>query len=193
MRTRDLQLLISVVAILAFSARIIWPAINIDATGAFLLVVAILPWLAPIIKSIELPGGYKIELQDVQKATDQVVAAPGNVALVASPDDQDRVEALNTIAEQDPNLALVGFRIEIEKKLIALAQRNNVLWDKKSLRRLMYELGERRLLPKQTVAGLADLIAIANRAAHGAEVSKDAAQWVLRQGPDILGQIQEAL
>ena len=193
MQTRKLQILISVVAVLAFVARLIWPNLNIDPTGAFLLVVALLPWLGPLIKSVELPGGYKIELQDVKDATEQVVAAPKVATFATSQTDQGRIEALNAIAEQDPNLALVGFRIEIEKKLIALAQRTNVRWDKRSLRALMQELSDRGLLPKEAVSGLADLIATANRAAHGAEVSRDAAQWVLRQGPDILGQIQEIL
>ena len=70
-RLRDIEQLtwlkvaITVTALLCIFARLIWPNIKIDTITLGLLVVAILPWLAVLIKSIELPGGFKVEYHDI--------------------------------------------------------------------------------------------------------------------------------
>jgi hypothetical protein len=51
-----------------------WPGLKLDLPSTILIVVAILPWLAPVIKSVELPGGFKIELQEIKAATEKVLA-----------------------------------------------------------------------------------------------------------------------
>lgn len=43
-------------------------------TTLVLLVVAILPWLAGAIRSVELPGVIKIELRDVKAATEKATS-----------------------------------------------------------------------------------------------------------------------
>jgi hypothetical protein len=86
-----------------------------------------------------------------------------------------------------PELALVGLRIELEKRLRALAELNRIeYWDRKSLGRLVRELGEREVLPQTATGPLLDLVAIGNRAAHGAEVTEDAAKWARGLGPVLL-------
>jgi len=32
------------------------------------VVVAVVPWFAPLFKSLEFPGGWKVEFQELQKA-----------------------------------------------------------------------------------------------------------------------------
>jgi hypothetical protein len=58
-----LRLIITIGAISAAIAHMLWPKFVPDAITAGLLFLAILPWLAPIIKSIEVPGVGKLELQ----------------------------------------------------------------------------------------------------------------------------------
>lgn len=57
-------ILISIGAITLASLRLFLPEIKIDAITIGLLVVAILPWIGPLLKSIELPGGIKFELRE---------------------------------------------------------------------------------------------------------------------------------
>ena len=112
------------------------PSFSLDTTYIVLLVLALIPWVAPIIKSIELPGGFKIEVQDLKEATDKVTAAAtksvastfANEPLKSPrvPEPVDSFTTIRQLATTDPNLALVGFRIELERRLSALAQRHGV-------------------------------------------------------------------
>jgi hypothetical protein len=54
---KALSLTITVTSLAILVARSIWPTFfNIDTIGLGLIVLAVLPWLAPLIKSIDLPG-----------------------------------------------------------------------------------------------------------------------------------------
>jgi len=54
---------ITATALAAGVARLIWPTLTIDSVTVALIVIAVVPWLAPIFKSLELPGGFKVEWQ----------------------------------------------------------------------------------------------------------------------------------
>ena len=71
-------------------------------------------------------------------------------------------------------LPLVGLRIEIEKRLRALAEAAG-LPTQGSLAQLTRVLADRGILETQAVSGLRDLIALGNQAAHGRQVSTDVA------------------
>lgn len=60
-----LRKIVSLGALLLALTHLIWPALAIDALTITLVIIAILPWLAPLIKSLELPGGLKVELRDL--------------------------------------------------------------------------------------------------------------------------------
>src|SRR4051794_2717397 len=64
---RKIKLTITTVAALIAATHIIFPKINIDLITVVLLALAIIPWLEPLFKSVELPGGLKLEFQDLQK------------------------------------------------------------------------------------------------------------------------------
>ncbi len=175
-----------------------WPSLALDTTSTILLVIAVIPWLAPVIKSIELPGGFKIEVQDIKAATDKVTSgappgellphsqlAPPQTPLPAPP--PDPFSLIAEIAEKDPNLALVAFRIELEKRLVTLAEQNGISETKRGAGFLLRQLQAKRTIPLSVASGLSELIALGNQAAHGASVSPDAAQWVLEVGPSVLG------
>ncbi len=56
--------------------HVVFPKVAVDAVTLTLLGVALVPWLGPIFKSLEFPGGAKIEYQELRKAAqDQVSTA----------------------------------------------------------------------------------------------------------------------
>src|SRR4051794_18349185 len=58
------------VSLLAFAAAVLHvalPSLEIDTTTLALLGIAALPWLAPFLKSVTLPGGFELVLQDLQR------------------------------------------------------------------------------------------------------------------------------
>ena len=180
------KIAISSGAVAVIVARLIWPNLRIDAITLGLLLVALLPWLSGLIKSAEFPGGWKIEFRDVQSAGAKIIKQPDAAHLTAdaAPADIPRPSYLD-ISNRDPNLALVGLRIEIEKHLRALARQYEIP-ETGSLIRLLEELRVRGVLNDRSVSGLKDLVMAGNQAAHGAEVDPSAAAWALEYGPQVL-------
>lgn len=60
-------------ALLLALLHLLCPTLAIDGVTLALLVIALVPWLAPIFKSLEFPGGWKVEFKELQKAAqDQI-------------------------------------------------------------------------------------------------------------------------
>jgi len=193
---------ISVVCVLLFAGHLVWPKLSLDLTSTILLVIGVIPWLAPVIKSIELPGGFKIEVQDLKAATEKIVgsddepikARAANIQTIAS--DSERTASFATLrqlAQEDPNLTLVGFRIELERRLNALAAKHDLVTHHKSAGQLLRVLQAKNLIPSKMASGFADLLALGNQAAHGAEVSANAARWVLDTAPEVLSELDRLI
>jgi hypothetical protein len=170
------------------------------------------------VKSVELPGGFKIQLQDVKEAAKELLRV--DTAVQPSTGDLrieghapevpldakagikfeaeviNRAEAaitsLKNVAGADANLALVGFRIEIEKRLRELAN-NKGLDSSLTLSAILRELRQRQLLPWRVGSALSDLIALGNQAAHGDSVEPQAAEWVFEEGPEVLAALDRML
>ena len=87
------------------------------------------------------------------------------------------------MAEDDPNLALAGLRIEIEKILRELAQSADIPIQRTSVGRLMRLLFEKEMLTKQEYSFFTDMIGLLNSAVDGAEVDKKATDWAMEVGP----------
>ena len=205
------KIIISLIAIAIAAAHIFLPLVTIDAITLTLLVLAALPWLLPYIKDFEIPGVVKISLPETKAATDKLkkdhiikakcaqinlTAYPATItATSAAPSDQEILEStfesLRRISETEPNLALVGFRIEIEKRIYRLAQIFDLKTERISLIRLVSELTKREIISSDAGSGLTELIALGNQAAHGADVTREAADWVLDVGPSILTQLED--
>jgi len=174
------RILVTASSLVLLVIRVIWPELGIDPVSLALLAFAVLPWLSTLIKSAEIPGGWKVEFQEVKVAGDRVTAGALTATSVAPP-----TPSYVVISDRDPNLAVVGLRIEIEKRLNALAERVEV--DRKyNLRRMSDELLKRGILDAQEMRGLSELIEAGNAAAHGALVSPQAARWAIERGPDVL-------
>lgn len=99
------------------------PCFFSDASGRR---VALLPWITSLLQSAERPGGVKIEFRDVEAAAAEITGSAAsqlqmkvNATAVTKPPPS----LPSIVPESDANLALVGIRIEIEKRLRQLAER----------------------------------------------------------------------
>ena len=177
---------VTIVAVAILILRKLWPDF-LDATDLLILALAVLPWLSSILKSVEFPGGGKIEFKDVQSAVSKVlVGAPVAVAARAVRYSRDISQSI------DPNLALVGLRIEIERRVARLAAKHG-LGPERSLLRTIRSLQSNGLVNAGTVSGLLDLLMLGNRAAHGAAVDQEVAVWARDYGPQVLAVLDELL
>jgi len=184
-----LKAIISIAAIAVIVIRIVYPEVKIDAITFGLIVVAVLPWLSELIDTAKFPGGWEVKFRDLREAGAKVtsgVTPKGEKSTLADK------QSFAVVAEHDPNLALVGLRIEIEKRLREYA-RQHELDARRPLSALLGELSRREILPADTVGGLKELIYAGNSAAHGAKVQDGVSDWALDVGPQILAALDEHL
>lgn len=179
-----LRQLVTLVTLGVALIHILWPDLAIDGITLALLVIALVPWLAPIFRSLELPGGLKVEFQELQKAAERVDDA--GLLETQTKGGQESIYIFETIADLDPNLALAGLRIEIEKRLTELAEKHGIGTRMQGLGRMMKELAKKQVLTSEQSFVLADMIELLNKAVHGASVDERATQWAMDIGPRLL-------
>ena len=194
-----LKAVISLAAVVAIGLRILYPDIRIDSVTLGLMVIAVLPWLSELIESAKFPGGWEVKFRDVRAAGEKVTSGsdaapdPGHTPGQEQPKPAFPIPSFVKVADQDPNLALVGLRIEIELRLRQLADQHEIPSSRRSLGGLINELRRRELLPYSVASGLDDLVVAGNRAAHGARVEPQVAEWAISYGPDVLAALDELL
>lgn len=181
--------LVTLCAVAFAIIHFVWPAAAIDGITATLLLVAVVPWLQPLFKSFELPGVVKVEFQDLQKVEERADAA-GLLATAPSTDQRPAYSFLQ-VASSDPNLALAGLRIELERRLEQFARSRNDPDIPRGIGGLLRFLNLRELIGGAERSVLNDLVALLNSAVHGATVDPEAAQWALDIGPRILRALEE--
>jgi hypothetical protein len=180
-----LQITISAVAIIVAIIHLVWPSLTIDAITITLLVISIFPWLQPLIKSFELPGGWKIEFQDIQKAR---IKAERAGLLSPQPRGGGGTPTLFQVSvKEDPILLFSSLRLEIESKMRDLASLHNISANEMNLWDLMNALRMGSVLTSEEGDALKDIISILNSGLHGAYINKEAIDWVLDIGPRIIG------
>jgi hypothetical protein len=185
---RKTQIVVSVAAIVVAVLHLAAPHLSIDGITLVLLLVAAVPWLLPLFKSVELPGGVKLEFQELQ-ATERRAANAG--LLDEQPVPQPGHEySFQIVADEDANLALAGLRIEIERRLGKLAEGAN-LGSSLGIGRLLRLLGERGILTREQQSVLSDMVGLLNSAAHGAVADKQSAMWALSVGPRLLATLDK--
>ncbi len=184
-----LRQIVSLGALILALIHIIWPQLAIDAIALVLIIIAILPWLAPLVKTLELPGGWKVEFQELQKAASRAETAG---LLATQPSEQETAFSFQSIANQDPNLALAGLRIEIEKRLSLLAEIHGLSSRRPlSVGQALRALAQAEVLTHEERSILADMVNMLNSAVHGAQVDSRAATWAIDIGPRLLTSLDE--
>lgn len=188
---RRTQIFISLVALMVAIIHVLWPKITIDAITVFLLIVALVPWLFPLLKSLELPGGWKIEFQELEKARKKAEKA----GLLSKKNRKKKAPSYSfeSILDKDPNLALAGLRIELEKRLVQIAKLNKLDVNRASVGQLLRLLNQKQILTPEESSALADMSGLLNAAVHGADVDKRAADWAIDVGPKVLQSLDEKI
>jgi hypothetical protein len=188
---KKLRQAVTLSALILTISHLIWPNIAIDAITIALVVIAILPWLSPLVKSLELPGGWKVEFQELQKAASRADTAG---LLAAEPSRSEDSFSFQSISERDPNLALASLRIEIEKRLSKLAEVNNVEQHRPmGIGQLLRILVKREVLTDEERSILSDMVNMLNAAVHGATVDRQSADWAIDIGPRLLTSLDERI
>lgn len=190
MSARKVQYTITLSVLLLALAHLIWPSLTIDAITLALVVIAIIPWLGPLFKSIKLPGGLEVEYKDLEETTERLESTG---LLPATPNAPPPTLAFLLVAQEDPNLALAGLRIEIEKRLFALAEKTGGMPRKRGVGGYLLYLRDKGVLTQEQHSVLADMIGLLNSAVHGAEVRKDIAAWAMDVGPKLLTELDRRI
>ncbi len=186
MEERLLKCAISITALGVIVLREYCPSL-LDSIDLMLIAIAILPWLSSLIHRLELPGGFKIELRHVQDAGAKITGQATGTHAPEAP----ALPFLGT-AEADPNLVLVGLRIELERRLRKLARYASID-HQKPLMRLLRGIQKEGVLPLPVVAGIQELVTFGNRAAHGATVDPATVSWATDVGPQVLKVLDDRL
>ena len=173
---------ITIIAIIVAVVHLLWPAIAIDAVTLTLLAIAMIPWVAPLFKAVELPGGLKIEFSDLEKTRQKARSA----GLLARRTTGEFTEI------DDPNLALAALRIALERQLRKIATKNGISGEGRSVVFLLQNLCRRDLLTQEQSSLLSDLLPFLNTAVHGAEVDPRASQWAAEVGPRLVAGLEFA-
>jgi hypothetical protein len=175
---------ISLFCVTAAIAHALDPSINIDSATMILIGIALLPWLGIFFRSIELPGGIRVEYDDVKQVENKareagLLPAKEMNAPISYP-------VYERIAVEDPNLALAGLRIEIEKELNALATRHGIDINIQSALSLTKELAKQNVIGADSYLAIGDLLRLLNKAVHGAKVDYKTVTEALKTGSQIL-------
>ena len=193
---RRIQIFISVAATLIGLLHLLMPNLKIDAILITLIIIAIIPWLEPLLKSVELPGGLKVEFQDLKKIEEEAKIA----GLIKEETKTEKLADVHSetysfieIAEKNQELALVGLRIEIEKRLRGLAEKYSIKSNRYSIGSLIDKLSSDEILSSPETLSLKDMINTLNHAAHGMEYDYRNAVWVIENGPKILSSLDDKL
>lgn len=187
---RDVVIPIAAVALAVMHA--VWPKLAVDGVTVMLFLIALAPWLGRFIKSLELDRIGKIEFRDFAnlereaRAKDVIKDAPAPETASTSTDQ------LQEIASSNPNLALAGMRIEIERKLAALAEVAGLKTDKRGSN-LLKELEHADAIFNSEYYVYERFFSLLNQAVHGATVDVAAAEKAIQMGRNLLEGLSERI
>jgi hypothetical protein len=184
------QIIISFVCVTFIVLHILLPDIKIDIITISLLVLAVLPWIFQFIKSIEFPGGVKVTLNKLIK-TENKAREIGLIETIKHSEKNNL--PFQFFSQSDPNLALAGLRIEIEKRLKAIAENNNINTTNQGLSSVLNNLTNNNLIATQERSIIMDMIGLLNSAVHGAIVDQNTANWAVNVGPELLASLDKRI
>lgn len=185
------KIFISSVALAGIVIHAVLPEYKIDIITLGLFVLALAPWLSHLLDSFELPGGWKLKFKALEE-TGKRAEKVGLLSNDISKSEKDKY-SFQIIGESDPNLALAGLRIEIEKRLKLLAENNNIGTKMQGVGRLLQMLSDKELIGYEEKSVLMDMIGLLNSAVHGAKIDSKSYVWAMEYGPRILKTLDSRL
>jgi hypothetical protein len=122
--------------------------------------------------------------EQVMEAADSMLAGvPRETTVVPGEDGPEPVWA----TVNDPNLALAGWRIDIEKELKRISREfHTPPAESRNLGRLLISLSLNGAIEPEVVPGLRNLLDLANRGVHGALVDQSVLEVLRTEGLDVL-------
>lgn len=194
---RMIQSSMSTIALLVALLHMFDSSLTIDSITLALLVIAFAPWLAPMLKSLKLPGGVEVEFKDLEKIQERakkiglIPEAVNRIHIKDFKKSSEQQYTFQIVADEDPNLALAGLRIELERVMKNIATSRNVPTERVSLGKLLFDLADRKIITDSERAVLSDLVGTLNRAVHGADVDVRAERWAMDVGLQLLRSLDE--
>lgn len=192
MKNIIIKITISLLATALLFYHLFIKKLELDPTILFFIFLIFLPWILSIIKSIEF-FGLKIELKDAQSATNKLTQASVMINTPHRKQVTTKIKStvstsspeLKILSEYDPNLALVGIRIELEKRIRKIGEKYEINHHIPLLK-LVKMLSDKGVFTYEIMNGLIELIGLGNKAAHGVKVSKEASDWVISKSEEII-------
>jgi hypothetical protein len=188
------KLIVTVLALSVGLYHLLQPSIQIDTTTLVLFIVALLPWISSIFRSVEVPGWFKVEFKDIQKAVEKAEKQgllPGTLTKR-----EQSAYSFQLVAQNDPNLALAGLRIEIEKRMKTLAEKHGMVTTYQGIGSKLNYLTDHGVMTPDENDFLKEITTLLNNAVHGAKIDQNTALWTIEYGPRILkyldGRIKQA-
>lgn len=193
MKNKTAALVISVLAVFVAVIHLIWPKLTIDGVTIALIIIAIIPWLGSLFKSLEFPGGLKVEYHELQKAANKAKKA-GLLKPASNKKAKKNPElSYQQISSEDPNLALAGLRIEIERRLLKIAESHGLDVRKVGVGSIARSLKDADLLSGEEYSALLDIVVLLNSAVHGHTVDANGANWAFETGNQLLQALEEKI
>ncbi len=181
-----ISILISGFAIFLLIIHVFVPAMTIDIITITLFLIAIIPWVGQIFKSIKLPGGFQVDYQDLEKISRELESTDLVAEPTEGPPDYEQIYDQMTIQSLSPSLQLANLRIEIEKRLRHLAELYGLDVNRRPLNQVITSLFQSEALSRGDLEVLRQLLRILNPAIHGEEIEEPVFLWALDEGPRLL-------
>ena len=150
---------------------------ELTVIAATFIGLAALPWLLDLFDKITLPGGVEIDFAKIRKVLDEKE--------IATP---PQTEDGSSFVPDDPNLALVALRIDIERKLRDKFLKGNDVKNGRhiSLNRVIDDLASEGFIDLEIASVIRDMLPAMNMAAHGHDVPKSTRTWIQQNGQRLL-------
>lgn len=192
---RRIQITVTIVVIIIGVIRLAYPSIVIDNVTVALLVIAIVPWLYPLFKSVEIPGVGKVEFQDglIEKVERKLTQASlldvkyprggGNYATTLD---------VLTNMKADSLTAALGIKTAIQQSLYNLAHEKIVETPDQNIYELIRGLTKFEILSIQERGALIDFLELLDEVAYnGMIIDHDTQDAILKLGKQVVAVLNE--
>jgi hypothetical protein len=188
------QITLSCLIFTLICLHLIFPKWAIDSITVTLLVLLLVVWILPWIKTLKIPGGAEIQMRDILKAEESLAKSnlPQRQESISTPNavperQTENITLLEKILGRDPNLALANLRIEIEKRLMLLGKHQDANFSSLTgISKMIRTLRDRKVFDPEFALSLSKIVSVGNAAIHGAHVDPNVAERALNVGEELL-------